>query len=725
MQYRPRERSPRYRCAQKGLVDTPFPILPSHASPLPYKRDTMPAKRTAALLSLLVALLLTGPGCISESVVRQPVSPHAADAPHQSPARFTQARAGVKEPAVQVSSVLETLGHEGKSFHAHVTTLGNPFFEGRAPGTHGIEMAADYIQHYFEFFGLEPAFPHQPAAVGANLDSEGFVSDTTDPGAYRQPFDVPGETSLDHAGLSYTAHTEGRTQGATLALGEDFNPLAFGSTGHTSGELAFVGYAIEDGENDYSSFGPHDDLTGDIVMLLRFEPMNEKGESLWADGPRWSPLAALLPKVQAVLDRGAAGVILVNAPGADDPRADKLMTLKTSRFGGPLPIPAVMMTEDAANALLAVVDLERRSLLDLRKLADAGERKTLRFPDVVVEVDVEINREDIQTANIGGVLRGKGNLAGEWIVIGAHYDHIGYGKFGSLSPGSAGEVHPGADDNASGTAGLLTLIDMLSSAYDDMPEDADARSILFLAFSAEEMGLLGSRHFVEYPSIPLDDVNVMINMDMIGRLKKTLQVSGAGTGNRLREVTKPIFEATDVSVRLLESGQMPSDQTSFLRQDVPVLGFFTGTHREYHTVNDVPSLINHNGAVKVIDLVADTALAFATDIYKNEFVTIESPSTVGAVRNSSVRLGIAPGNYGDVEPGVEVGDVYEGTTADKGGLQTDDRIITWNGEEMGGVPSLMERLSEHKPGDVVHITVLRDGKNVNLKLTMQARGTRQ
>ncbi|MGI9015095.1 MAG: M28 family peptidase [Phycisphaerales bacterium] len=222
------------------------------------------------------------------------------------------------------------------------------------------------------------------------------------------------------------------------------------------------------------------------------------------------------------------------------------------------------------------------------------------------------NREEMATDNVGGVLRGRGQLADQWIIIGGHYDHVGYGRPGRRAADSP--VHPGADDNASGTAGVLILAEKFAKAYEDAGDDANLRSILFMAFSAEEMGLLGSRHYVRNSTLNAEDIHLMINLDMIGRLRgDTLMVQGVETARGLLDRIHPHLQESELTIYADPTGQGPSDHASFYGGGIPVLFFFTGTHDVYHRPGDFGYTVNPHGAARILKLVWNVAFDEASD----------------------------------------------------------------------------------------------------------------
>jgi hypothetical protein len=341
-------------------------------------------------------------------------------------------------------------------------------------------------------------------------------------------------------------------------------------------------------------------------------------------------------------------------------------------------------------------------------------------------------------------------------------DHVGYGQVGSRAGAAGmGKLHPGADDNASGTAGLIMAAAKLKTLYDAMPADAPRRTVLFIGFSGEELGLIGSRAFVKAPSIPLDKVTAMLNMDMIGRVravkvddagnrKDRVEVAGVGTAEGFKDLVQPIFDKAPLKVETLPGGQGPSDHASFYSAQVPVLHFFSGLHPEYHMPQDFFFTINPVGAMKVVNLVCDTAELLATRPVKLAFSKAKGPSVnmndpgmesddkplSSRVQNADpnapqdppratgrprIRFGIAPASYGDEKPGVGIGEVYDKTPAAEAGLKAGDRIIKWNGTDIASVEAWMPLFSQAKPGDEVEITYIRDGETRVTKCKLRAR----
>ncbi len=339
-----------------------------------------------------------------------------------------------------------------------------------------------------------------------------------------------------------------------------------------------------------------------------------------------------------------------------------------------------------------------------------------------------------KTKNVVGVLEGSGPLADETVVMGAHYDHVGYGMFGSLGGTSArGKIHYGADDNGSGTTTLLEL----ARRYGAM-KNRQGRRLVFIAFSGEELGLYGSIHYCKEPLFPLEKTAAMINMDMVGRAKQVqsdwlgvmpykdrLVVYGTGTAEGFAKLVDEAGAKSQFRLRTLATGTGPSDHDSFYRKHVPVLFLYTGTHNEYHRPTDIPEKINVPGMKKVADfvqLLADNLAAVEArpkfQTTKDPWIDPTEPRSPGEPRvRPQARLGIRPGNYESEEGGVLVDGVTPGGAAEKGGVKDGDVIIEIGGKQVKNIGTYMTAMGAQKPGTQVEIVVTRKGKKLTLKVT--------
>ena len=629
-----------------------------------------------------------------------------------------------------------------ETYQQHVQTLANPYFEGRGSGSKGNDLAADYLEHYYRKAGLTPAFPTEVTAADGSVVTTPFSS-------FRQEFTVGRGTVVNKAAMS-SVDPSSKAVLATLEAGKDFNVLAISASGEVSAPVVFAGYSLVSGPAEYRTYSESDSLEGKIAIVMRFEPINEAGKSRLTEegGPKWSNAAALRPKLQAAVDRKAAAIILVNPPGADDPRTNNLEDVATSAgFGRAMGVPVVMMSIPAADAFVRAADKEHRSLVDLRKLADE-KGGVIELSGAAVSLTVEVGESAKRTQNLGGILPGRGDLAREFIVMGAHYDHVGFGRDGGANPANVGEIHPGADDNASGSSGILIAMNKLKQIYAEAPAGQPLRSVLFMHFSGEEIGLLGSRHFVKNSPFDAKDIYAMINFDMIGRLREgKVDMNGTGTAIGFDEILDPLIAKSGLNVKKLTGGQGPSDHQSFYNGGIPVIFFFTGFHDVYHAPGDVASLVNCEGAVQVVDLGVAIAQTLSTRSGPLEFQETEStwgredqPARLGerernAARDGAagndapapgpsmaqmkVRFGIRP-NYGESIDCVAIEGVSDGGSAAAAGIKAGDRMLKWNGDAVTSVQSWMAMMAKHNPGDVVDVTVDRGGAEQVIKVTLKA-----
>jgi Zn-dependent M28 family amino/carboxypeptidase len=578
-------------------------------------------------------------------------------------------------------------------FNEHVTVLASPWMEGRLPGTRGMELAREYMEWQFIKAGLLPAIPIE----GSEAKS------------FRQPFPLGSNDIVSNQRL------EAMVEDAVMefTLGEDYEFTGMGTAGDVEAPVVFVGYSIEEGENGYTSFREDEDLSGKIALMLRFEPMDDEGGSQWSERG-WSSNASFQRKFAAVSRRNPFAVILVNPPGANDPRASELIKrgTKTAEF------PVVMMTPEAADRMVRLIDAEERSLMDLRRLADEGEPSFDFIENARVSLAAQIDSIPVTAENVVGLLPGRGGLENEYIVIGGHLDHLGFGDFGSRR--GAGNLHPGADDNASGSAGVMMLGKSLKQAYDALPPETPLRSILFMGFDAEESGLNGARHYVRNPIAPISTHSLMMNFDMIGRIEnRRLSVSGLGSGEGLKEWAQPFFEASELEVVQNDGGGGGSDHAAFNSAGVPNLfAIIADFHGDYHTPDDTPEKLNREDAVRAIELWHELALAAAQRPEK--FVQPAGAASGDRARGNrlSVRFGVRsrPVEGGE---GLEVVSVSDGSSAADAGILEGDVILLIDKEAVGSREELVAKLRDKSPGDVMSVTILRDAEEQLLYVTLK------
>jgi hypothetical protein len=335
---------------------------------------------------------------------------------------------------------------------------------------------------------------------------------------------------------------------------------------------------------------------------------------------------------------------------------------------------------------------------------------------------LEVNLEEIRqpAENVVAVLPGSDpRLKSENVVIGAHYDHIGLGHYGTRNSSTEGQVHHGADDNASGTAVLLELARRLSGS-----EFKPARTIVFAAFSAEELGLFGSRHYVNHPPVQLSSTKAMINLDMVGRLRDSrVTVFGTRTAEELSGVVKSA--ARELGLEISESdGIGRSDHMSFYGKKIPALHFFTGVHSDYHGPGDTWDKLNLEGMAKISELVLATVRSIANTSAPLSFVslpTVPMAQAKSEAAASTTYLGSIP-DYSGADQGVRLAGVSAGSPAALAGLREGDVIVMLAETKVQTLEDLMLALGSKKPGDEVEIIVLRAAQPLRLKAVLRARG---
>lgn len=644
--------------------------------------------RTRFVAAGLLGALLPWAAVAASQVASPASTPNTK--PDTKPDTKPAARSASGDAAVpmRIDELLAASHPDVRTYNEHLMILASPWMDGRLPGTKGMAQAMDYVEWAFRKAGLQP-----PATA-----TDGRPS-------YRQPFALGDRVTFRDQTLSATANGKA----LEFALDKDWAFTGIGQPGEVTAPLAFVGYGINDESHGYASFAEGDSLEGSIAVVLRFEPMKEDGHSRWSERG-WSSAAGFQSKIANVAKRHPAGILLVNTPGAADDRVASLRVAGSELIN----VPVGILSPDAASALVAAADPGHRSLMDLRKAADE-KGEVIRWKDTTVRMAAKAERVPTIAENVVGLLPGRGALKDQIIVMGGHLDHLGYGDFGSRS--GPGQLHPGADDNASGSAGILLLAELLGKDYAALPAETPLRSILFIAFSAEESGLNGSNHYVQHPLFPLRDHVLMFNYDMIGRMKNDrLSVSGSASATGLTEFVTPIYDEAKKAYGLnVVANAAPdmggSDQASFLRAGVPSLfGIIADFHEDYHTPRDVQGLINRESAVKGVWLFRDLALAVAKRTERFEFDAKAGPMRATPLR---VRLGVRSAETSDGS-GVTIAEVTAGGTAEAAGFHVGDKLVRWNKEAVANRDGFVGLLRKHEPGDEVDAVVLRDGKEVTL-----------
>ena len=623
-----------------------------------------------------------------------------------TPAPSERAALTPSELVSPIADALASLSDDIRAYDMHISTLANPFMQGRTPGSQGSEFTKTYLEFYFQQAGLVPPF----ASSQGGLEAPGFAGRS-----YRQPFELGGRATVVAQAVS--AKSASGSSVGEMIPGRDFNTTALGAGGEAQGQAVFVGYSTVTPEYDAYAPAPDLDLSGKVAIMLRFEPMDAEGRSRFTGG-QWSGAAGFDGKLRAVAQRNPAAVIVINPPVTADPRGNRLLPAGGGG-GAVVDVPVIHMSADAGGRLMAALDAQGRSLETFQRLADA-EPQIIELGGTV-EVRAEIERTVLVPENVAGLLPGKGALADEYIVIGGHFDHTGDGSFGT--PRTLEQVHEGADDNASGTVGVIMLADRLAETYASLPEGADARSILFIGFDAEESGLNGAYYYVANPIAPIEDHVLMLNMDMIGRVVDGgLSLQGATSAVGFEAWLQPFMDASPLNFAVAQTVGRRSDHAPFYFEGrVPVLfGIINPLHNDYHTDRDEVWKINRVGAVQVIDFFENIATAIALQPERLQYAP--PPAAASQARAGGqprVVVGVVP--QPAAEGGVLLAQVSPDSSASEGGLISGDRIVAWGGREVSDVNAWRQMLSQHNPQDTVEVVVVRAGERIEATLTLRGR----
>jgi aminopeptidase YwaD len=554
---------------------------------------------------------------------------------------------------------------------SHIQYLASEELAGRYPGSDEDPLLAEYIAGQLDDAGL---LLHEKSGL--------------------QKFDIVTEIEPGSGNrLSFGQ--------AEWEMEKDFTPLSFSSNAVISSELVFAGYGFQIAEeewnwDDYSEL----DVEGKWVMILRGVPGKQDASSPYVNYSEDRSKALL------AMDMGAAGVILVS--GYSYAPDDMLEEIKGKQHT--LSIPVIQITREVAENLLDMTESDSLRYLEQQLASDLA---PLSFAtEISLDASVDLQPRTMETFNSIAYLRGSNpSLRDEYVIVGAHHDHLGMGGTGTSSRApDTTAVHYGADDNASGVAGVLEIAEKMVS---QSPE----RSVMFTTFGAEEMGLVGSKYLVENSPVDLDKVQVMINLDMVGRLneQKQVQIGGIGTSPGFEALLDSLNMDYGFSLKYSNEGYGPSDHAAFYAKDVPVLFISTGAHSDYHTPADNAAAINYEGASDVLSFVSDVAMALA-DAQDQIAFAEAGPKVRGSSRGrrGGITLGLMPDVTYDGSEGMPVMFVTEGKPAAVGGIQKGDVILSIEGRSVGNVYDYMSRLDALKEGMDIVVTVRRGEDNLEL-----------
>ena len=555
-----------------------------------------------------------------------------------------------------------------EELQSQIKYLSSDSLKGRMTGSDGDSLAAEFIRSELTSYGFTP------------LAGDGL-----------QRFKI---TKRVIAGKENALSVSGKE----FLIENDFTPMAFSSNGTLDAEVVFAGYGfniIGDSLkwNDYQNV----DVKGKWVLILRADPETDDNNSPFI------PFSADRDKALVAKDLGAAGVLFVSGPVYDT--EDKFDALNTEGFS--VDIPVLRIKRPVADF---IISKSQNTIESLEKKLNTSRKPASFITGTDVIGKAEIIKETSGTRNVVMVLQGEDEqLKNEYIIMGAHFDHLGMGGPGSSSRAvDTVGVHHGADDNASGVAMMLELAEKFA-----LTKGSHKRSIICVAFSGEELGLLGSKYFVEEPGVDLSKVNAMFNLDMVGRLNETnsLQVSGVGTANGLKDLIYSKSDTSEIKLVLSPEGYGPSDHSSFYGKNIPVLFYSTGAHLDYHTPADTYDRISYEGMVKISSLIFSMAEELSSSDSRLQFMESGAKAEVTrTARRKGVTLGIMPDFAGAVKNGLRADFITPGKPAALGGMKKGDIITAISSKPVNNIQDYMFRMGQLKHGQTISVEVLRNGK---------------
>jgi Zn-dependent M28 family amino/carboxypeptidase len=666
-----------------------------------------------------------------------------------------------------------------ENLRAHVTALASDEFDGRRTGTAGAQKAVNYVETEFKGLGLRTG-----ESVARASGAESVARSIS---AYQQLFPyVAGVVLGKDNAMTFIPRAARAPQNAhavaaiDLRLGEDWSPLAWSANARVeNAPVVYVGYGITSVELNHDDYAGVD-ARAKIVVAFAGTPDGDNPHGQFA---RFEDLRF---KAAAAREHGAAALLVISREeNFKDDRAARMSVDENLAAAGDAGLPVVLISRQVARraveaAALPMVTFEnleqsantkppaarvagaQGSTTETKQGATQGAaqgtgqnnapRKSGSTPlrNIAFSLSTDVTRREAPAFNVVGVLEGSDpKLKGEAIVVGAHYDHLGRGGAGSLAA-REGEIHHGADDNASGVAGLIELARILSTST-----PRPRRTVVFVAFGGEEEGLIGSSYYAKNPVVPLAQTVAMLNMDMIGRMKEDkLIVGGVGTAAEWRQLINDVNTDLNMKVNvhgvarqtgdipavtssngtviattnpkprfhltLNDDGYGPSDHSSFYAKQVPVLFFWTGTHEDYHKPSDMSDKIGYNSLARVTEFVRDVLRAIDASDKRPTYAVAKTDASAGRSTGFRVYLGTIP-NYAEGGEGLKLDGVREGSPAEKAGLKAGDVIVKMAGRDVKNVYDYTYALGEMKAGEQYEVELMRGGERLKLKIMPTAR----
>jgi len=563
----------------------------------------------------------------------------------------------------------------------HINFLASDELKGRDTGTEECFDAARYIENEFKKYGLEPLFEE----------------------SYLQEFPFISSIQLTDNNILIITLPD---KELNPVLHNDYITVPFSGNLDIDAQIVFAGFGISAPKLEYDDY-ENLDVEGKIVIVLRNHPDQDNPNS---EFDKYSPLRK---KSSVARDKGALGIIFVN--GYEEYRqGDDLVEFVYDRGGTVTDFAIANVKKEIVEEIFKSNGMSFKSHYE----NIITEKKPASFIFENANTKLSTGVEEVETIswNVAGFIPGDGpEHANEYVVLGAHFDHLGMGGSNSLYQGDDQLVHNGADDNASGTTGLLELAEKFASVKNKLN-----RSILFVAFSGEEYGLLGSSYFVNNMPINAAQVATMINMDMIGRLndEKSLIVYGTGTSTDWKDILND-NNSFNFALTFNDEGYGPSDHSSFYGKEIPVLFFFTGTHTDYHKPSDDADKINAAGEEEVLKYIFNVT-SFIDKLKESPDYLLVEKKDMGQMPGRKVWVGTIPDFAGKVD-GYKISGVSDGSPAQIGGLQGGDIIIKFGEKKISNIYDFTYALADFVPGDKVTVIVKRGEEEITFELTLSSK----
>jgi hypothetical protein len=578
-----------------------------------------------------------------------------------------------------------------------VEFLASEELAGRMTGSDGSRLAADYLAAQLQKAGLQPG---------------------GDSGTFFQEFEFSAGVRVLPEGNSLLLQTKEGNSSA-LVLEKDFRPLAFTGNGSVTGEVVFAGYGLrvpgKEGK-EYNSYADLD-VRDKIVLILRYVPEDVSPERR-ADLNRY---AGLRYKALTAREQGAKALLVVTGPNS--PGAGELVSITSDAGMVDSALPAASISLNTAEALFAGAGKDLKLIQSQLDSENPHAESGFVFPDVTLKLTIAVERIRKTDRNVIGILPPSDSMAGalpQYLLVGAHYDHLGYGEVGAMKrEGEETAIHYGADDNASGAAVVLAMAQTLAEQRKN--NSTPARGIIFAFWSGEEVGLIGSSFYAQHPTVPLKQVAAYFNFDMVGRLRDNkLTLQGIGSSSVWKRVLEKRNVVAGFQLTLQDDPYLPTDSTAFYLKEVPFINFFTGSHEDYHRPTDTASTLNYEGLERITHFASALASDLAGTATRPDFVKVGPSSPSEGRENLRVYIGSIP-DYTTEMSGVKLAGVRGNSPADKAGLKAGDVIVQFAGQKITNIYDYTYALDSAKIGQPVEVIVQRDGHPQTLRVIPEAR----